>query len=86
MLQREEMAKKYDHVLQIAGVPMQQRSYIRAEFMGSLPPHATWNKTDRVDIENKLLSSTNLLGIFLQLYYHDFVIFGYDFPTPKYTQ
>ncbi|KAK6733092.1 hypothetical protein RB195_017074 [Necator americanus] len=86
MLQREEMAKKYDHVLQIAGVPKHQRSYIRAELTRALPPHSTWNKLDRGDIENELLSNNTLLEIFLQLYYHDFVIFDYDFPTPQYTQ
>ncbi|KAK6737227.1 hypothetical protein RB195_019738 [Necator americanus] len=86
ILQREEMAKTYDSLFKIAGVPMQQRSYIRSELTGGLPPHATWNKADRIDIQNELLSNNTLLEIFLQLYYHDFVIFGYDFPTPRYTQ
>ncbi|KAK6733090.1 hypothetical protein RB195_017074 [Necator americanus] len=86
MLHREEMAKNYDHVLQIAGVPMLQRSYIGSEFVRILPPHSTWNKANRVDIENKLLSNNSLFEIFLQLFYYDFAIFGYDFPKPRYTE
>lgn len=49
-------------------------------YSGKLPVHSTSDSEERNEVENELLSSSQLLRMFVELYYYDFVVFDYEFP------
>ncbi|EYB90096.1 hypothetical protein Y032_0223g2653 [Ancylostoma ceylanicum] len=80
MREREKLVSDFNSVLHRARVPFIQRNYISRELLKKLPVHSTSNSKERYEVEKELLSNPQLLMMFVELYYYDFIVFDYKFP------
>lgn len=49
-------------------------------FSDRLPNHSTSGVKERLEIERNLLSDARIFQIFIDIYYYDYVVFGYQLP------
>ncbi|CAD5223644.1 unnamed protein product [Bursaphelenchus okinawaensis] len=67
-------------ILMKRNVPQDQISYVMRGLTGGHSPHSTSNSSARSDYKSQLMSRPDLLKILVDLYYYDFVTFGFPFP------
>jgi hypothetical protein len=80
---KSEFAQFYadlgSHLL-FKGVQQKYVDEISAQLMNKRTCHATNGLSSTKVYRSKLLGDKNLLKLLVKIYYHDFVIFGFDFP------
>ncbi len=67
-------------VLESQGVDQYRRDFIRDQMI-SRPDHSTIETAERKFFEERLRSSVYLQELIIKMYFYDFVIFGFDFPS-----
>lgn len=72
-----EVADEFDKVFRYAQIPKKQRAYIHSEMMRGTTPHSTSRSPTREAAEKELRSDDDLMRLIMQMYYYDFVEFGF---------
>ncbi|EYC05368.1 hypothetical protein Y032_0082g1540 [Ancylostoma ceylanicum] len=75
------VASQFDDIFTLAGVPSHHRAVIRKEMLVGRTIHSTSGTTLRRHVEMLLYSNRTLLQMITQLYYYDFIVFGFKFPN-----
>ncbi|EYB90098.1 hypothetical protein Y032_0223g2654 [Ancylostoma ceylanicum] len=78
--QRGDVARHINEILMKAGVQYRQRNYIQEELLKRLPNHSTNGAEERSEVERSVLSDPIIFQHFIDIYYYDYVIFGYKLP------
>ncbi|CAJ0591737.1 unnamed protein product [Cylicocyclus nassatus] len=76
-----DIATQFDNIFSLAGVPDYYRSEIQKEMLIGKTIHTTSGTDLRRHVENLLYSNRTLLRMITQLYYFDFIVFGFKFPN-----
>ncbi|CAD5223645.1 unnamed protein product [Bursaphelenchus okinawaensis] len=68
-------------MLKSHNVPQENIDYVLHGLTGGHSPHTTTNSTIRAKYKKQLMSDPELLKIIVDLYYYDYVTFGFPFPS-----
>ncbi|KAK6751628.1 hypothetical protein RB195_003193 [Necator americanus] len=77
----EELVRQLDLVYERAGVPQSYRVVIASEIRRQKSNNSTSQTSDRASVERHLLIDEKTYRRLVQIYYYDFVVFGYSLPT-----
>jgi hypothetical protein len=65
----------------LQGVPKKMTETVITQLMGKKTQHATSELESTTMYRNRLLADKELLKLLVKIYYYDFIIFGFDFPS-----
>lgn len=74
-----EIADGFDRVFRYARISKRHRDYIHKEMMKGTTAHSTSKSALRGTVEKQLLSDAYLMRLIMQMYYYDFVEFGFEY-------
>lgn len=74
------MGAQLYNIFKSVGVPTSQRDDIKQAVLVGKSPHSTSSSSFRVEAEHELYANKTLLRSVIELYYYDFIIFGYEIP------
>ncbi|KAK5965004.1 hypothetical protein GCK32_008257, partial [Trichostrongylus colubriformis] len=74
------MANKFDSIFRRAGVPKIIRKEIHKELLVERNNHSTVGTAERRQAEEILMSNLALLTRVTQIFYYDFIVFGFELP------
>ncbi|KAK6749409.1 hypothetical protein RB195_001801 [Necator americanus] len=77
----EEPVRQLDLVYERAGVPQSYRVVISSEIRRQRSNNSTSQTSDRASVERHPLIDEKTSRRLVQIYYYDFVVFGYSLPT-----
>ncbi|EYB96480.1 hypothetical protein Y032_0150g2775 [Ancylostoma ceylanicum] len=77
----EEIVRQLDAVFEKAGVPESYRGEIASETRKQKSNNSTAEMTYRKKVQRHLLSDEKTFRRLIQIYYYDFVVFGFPLPT-----
>ncbi|ETN69510.1 hypothetical protein NECAME_05223 [Necator americanus] len=77
----EELVRQLDLVYGRAGVPQSYRVVISSEIRRQRSNNSTSQTSDRASVERHPLIDEKTYRRLVQIYYYDFVVFGYSLPT-----
>ncbi|RCN38647.1 hypothetical protein ANCCAN_15436 [Ancylostoma caninum] len=71
----------FDDLFKEAGIPSHERETIRGRLLNGSTLRSIRESRAILDVREQLLLDNDLLKKVVEIYYHDFVVFGFPFPV-----
>ncbi|EYC23982.1 hypothetical protein Y032_0014g2253 [Ancylostoma ceylanicum] len=76
-----KIGAEFDELLNRAGVSSNERVVIKGKLLNSSTLHSIQETQEILDAREQLLLDNDLLKMVVGIYYHDFILFGFQFPV-----